>query len=119
MKGTENGWEQTPRIRLSLLGYNRPSIVNRPEPSYPPPDFRYTTLYLDAKTSSLQSPLPPEPATATYQADSRSDNGVGFTFKFDTYTELCGISKAKLFMSAVDHDDMVRTPDASSKQGAD
>ncbi|KAG5747706.1 hypothetical protein H9Q70_009628 [Fusarium xylarioides] len=41
-----------------------------------------------------------------YQADSPSDNGCSFTYTFKEYTELCGISKAKVYMSTPDHDDM-------------
>jgi uncharacterized protein len=115
MKGKENGWQTTPAVRLSLLGYNRPSVVNRAEPSYPPPDFKYTTLFLDAKTSSLQAHPVLGPSTTSYQADSSSDNGVYFDLKFESYTELCGISRVKLFMSAVEHNDMVDYPAAVLK----
>ncbi|PPJ52986.1 hypothetical protein CBER1_11097 [Cercospora berteroae] len=106
MKGIDNGWEKTPRIRQSMLGYNRPSVVNRPATEYPPTDFRHETLYLDAATGALTEAQVSEEANSVYQADSSTDEGSFFTHKFHEYTELCGISKVKLFMSTDDHNDM-------------
>lgn len=114
MKGVQNDWEETPQIRLSLLGYNRPSVVNRVEPSYPPPDFQYKTLYLDSATNSLVSTPALETTSSSYQADAPADDGLHFTLKFNTYTELCGVSKVKLFMSTMEHEDMVGVPDIPS-----
>ncbi|GIZ45817.1 hypothetical protein CKM354_000896800 [Cercospora kikuchii] len=106
MKGIDNGWEKTPRIRQSMLGHNRPSVVNRPATEYPPSDFRYETLYLDAATGTLTGAQVSEEANSGYQADSSTDEGCFFTHTFHEYTELCGISKVKLFMSTDDHNDM-------------
>lgn len=107
MRGIDNGWEKTPKVRLSLLGYNRPSIINRPEHYYPPSNFQYTTLYLDAATAALASTPPHEESVVAYQADSPTDPGTSFTYNFASYTELCGFSKLTLFASTVEHDDMV------------
>jgi uncharacterized protein len=66
----------------------------------------YDTLYLNSASGKLQ-PNPPEAeAVASYQSDSWEDDGVYFTHTFDKYTELCGFSKAKLFMSCQELDDM-------------
>lgn len=113
MRGVDNDWEQTPQIRLSLLGYNRPAVVNRPEPSYPPPDFKNTTLYLDGANGSLRDTRSNETESVRYQADDRTHEGQYFTYTFQEYTELCGVSKVKLFMSAAEHDDMVRPSEVS------
>ncbi|GME44511.1 hypothetical protein GTA08_BOTSDO06067 [Neofusicoccum parvum] len=106
LKGIENGWEATPRIRLSLLGYNRPNVINRATPTYPPPNFAPTRLYLDATYDTLSRRAPAAPGTATYDAEQRAGRGVRFAHRFDTRTELCGLSRATLFMSTPDHDDM-------------
>lgn len=107
--GTLNEWEFTPRIRLSLLGYNLPNVVNRPVESYPPPNFEFIDLYLDASSEKL-SPTPAnKQASAKYFAESKGDREcdfVGFVHYFDKYTELCGFSRVELFMSTPDHDDM-------------
>lgn len=108
----DNGWEKTPKVRQSMLGYNRPSVINRPASEYPPVDFHYHTFFLDAKTRTLSKSKPNASSSAEYHAESQTDDGLSFSYKFDRYTELCGISKATLYMSTDDHNDMVssRTP---------
>ncbi|EOD49350.1 putative x-pro dipeptidyl-peptidase c-terminal non-catalytic domain-containing protein [Neofusicoccum parvum UCRNP2] len=106
LKGIDNGWEATPRIRLSLLGYNRPNVIDRATPTYPPPNFAPTRLYLDATHDTLSRRAPAAPGTATYDAEQRAGRGVRFAHRFDARTELCGLSRATLFMSTPDHDDM-------------
>jgi uncharacterized protein len=112
MLGKDNGWEKTPRLRLSLLGYNRPSDVNRIVTSYPPSEFSYLKLYLNASSSQLQEHAPQGEDAVSYDASLpydttlRAHRGIGFTYKFTKYTELCGFSRVKLFMSTPDADDM-------------
>jgi uncharacterized protein len=107
LKGEQNGWEETPQIRLSLLGFNRPTVVNRPVSSYPPPEFKYTPFYLDATQNRLSKQPEPGESSAHYDAQQKGEAaGCHFTHTFDRYTELCGFSKVKLFMSTPDHDDM-------------
>ncbi|KAI4934951.1 hypothetical protein J4E86_011393 [Alternaria arbusti] len=106
MLDKDNGWESTPRVRYSLLGYNRPTIINVPSDQYPPAKFKYETLFLDATTGSLGPHKPSKEGLVGYQADSPSDNGCWFVHTFEEYTELCGISKAKVYMSTPDDDDM-------------
>ena len=109
MRDCDNGWDGTPKIRQSMLGYNRPSVVNRPASEYPPADFQYKSFFLDAANKTLTKTRPLSTNSIEYHAESRVDEGVFFVHKFDSYTELCGISKATLHMSTVDHDDMVRS----------
>ena len=113
LKGdTKNGWEKTPRIRSSLLGYNRPNIVNRPIAAYGPPLFNPTTFFLDADRGLLQPTSPERHAVVEYNAELRNDQkmeklvGLRFVHTFSEYTELCGWSKATLYMSTKDSDDM-------------
>ncbi|KAH6711707.1 Alpha/Beta hydrolase protein [Leptodontidium sp. MPI-SDFR-AT-0119] len=93
-------------VRVSLLRYNRPAIVHRPEDNYPPSRTQYHTLYLDSGNGSLSYECPKTPATASYTADSWDDEGSHFTYTFSKYTEILGPSKVKLFMSTKDKDDM-------------
>jgi uncharacterized protein len=75
--------------------------------SYPPPDFEFQLFYLDALTRSLSRTLSQRESVVDYDAQQNSEEaGTFFTYKFDKYTELCGFSKVKLFMSTPDHDDM-------------
>jgi predicted acyl esterase len=107
MLGIDNGWEKTPKIRCSMLGYNRPSVINRPASEYPPADFTYETLFLDANTGKLSDRQPSDEGIVEYQADLRSDDGCKFVYTVEKYTELFGISKLKVWMSTDDHNDMV------------
>ncbi|KAH6629745.1 Alpha/Beta hydrolase protein [Boeremia exigua] len=103
----ENGWENTPKVRLSLLRFgDRLPIVERPEDDYPPARTQYHTMYLDAGKRSLSYSTPEQATSASYIADQWEDQGVQFTYTFDKYTELVGPSKVKLFMSTNDNDDM-------------
>lgn len=57
-KGIDNGWEaETPRIRLSLLGFEdspAATILERAEKQYPPAGVEMQTLYLDARDRGLK-----------------------------------------------------------------
>ncbi|ETS85194.1 hypothetical protein PFICI_03219 [Pestalotiopsis fici W106-1] len=104
--GTDNGWESTPKIRLSLLRYNGPPVSFRAEDNYPPKRTKYETFFLDGTSSKLTADAPSTDVITTYQSDSWEDDGAHFSWTFSRYTELCGFSKAKLFMSCDDFDDM-------------
>lgn len=104
--GKNNGWEFTPKVRLSLLRFNGPPISFRAEDSFPPSRTQYKTLFLDAAIKSLEPESPAQDSSISYQSDSWDDDGVQFTWVFSQYTEICGFSKAKLFMSCNDLDDL-------------
>ncbi|KAL2205684.1 alpha/beta-hydrolase [Sarocladium strictum] len=108
LKNEDNGWESTPQIRLSLLGFNRPTVVNRPVAAYPPPEFEFKQFYLDASAANLSQQPVIQDSSVDYDAEfaNAEEAGSHFTYTFDQYTELCGFSKVKLFMSTPDHDDM-------------
>lgn len=108
-------------MRHCLLGFNGASVVDRAETTYPPPDVKHTTLFLDCKNGTLQQDqAPAETQSTQYRSDSWDDDGAHFVYKFDTYTELVGYSKVKLYMSCSEADDMdvyviVRKLDASGR----
>ncbi|KAF2851296.1 alpha/beta-hydrolase [Plenodomus tracheiphilus IPT5] len=102
-----NGWENTPKVRVSLLRFgSRPPITHRTEDNYPPSRTEYHTLYLDSSQGSLSYQKPKGHTTASYIADKWEDDGTHFTYTFEKYTEIIGPSKVKLFMSTDDNDDM-------------
>jgi predicted acyl esterase len=110
LKNEDNGWDNIPRMRLSLLGYNRPSVVNRPISAYPPENFKWKTMFLDGRTKKLQARPQFNEEVLSYDANAvwsyPPEQFVGFTHTFDKYTELCGFAKAELFMSTPDYNDM-------------
>ncbi|KIW63982.1 hypothetical protein PV04_08942 [Phialophora macrospora] len=102
-----NDWESTPKVRHSLLGFDRACVVNRPEPVYPPSYVQHRTFFLDGQAATMsEGAAPSETASTSYDSDSWDDDGAHFTHTFDTYTELIGYCQATLYMSCADTDDM-------------
>lgn len=97
--GKDNGWEITPKVRLSLLRYNKAPISFRAEDRYPPSRMEYKTFYLNAAkesggiAGSLQTEMPAEVVSTSYQSDMWEDDGAYFTLKFTQPTELIGSSQ--------------------------
>jgi uncharacterized protein len=105
LKGIHNGWEFTPKVRVSVLDPGGKDVVNRPEEDWPLPQTSYEKLYLDATTMRLSpAPLAAESA-ARYQADDRQGRAV-FTYRFATDTELIGYPKMHLWVEAEGNDDV-------------
>jgi hypothetical protein len=103
LKGIDNGWEQTPPVRYSVLDLEGGDIVNRPAPYFPPPGVTSTPLYLDSATSSLTAGLPGTEAAAEYDAE---EGRTEFTVVFDEQTEIIGYPEIKLWVAADGYDDM-------------
>lgn len=125
LKGAQNGWERTPRVRLSVLDPGGTDVVDRAEEDFPPPRTEYRRLYLDAVGGGSAvaggvkgrraapivagGVLSPEPSTeervAAYPGDSDYGCAV-FTHTFDRDTELVGYPALRLWVEARDADDM-------------
>nr|WP_237330978.1 CocE/NonD family hydrolase [Streptomyces sp. BA2] len=58
LKGEDNGWEQTPRVRYSLLDLQGGDRVNVPADQFPPADVTSTKYYLDGRTRTLRTGAP-------------------------------------------------------------
>ncbi|KAJ5758395.1 Alpha/Beta hydrolase protein, partial [Penicillium odoratum] len=111
-KGIENGWEQTPRARISILRFNQSPMVNLPFSNWPPPNVNYETYYLTdangltpdlAKVASGSISYPSD--APALQMDKDTDEAI-FSFTFPQKSTLVGPSKAILFMSCPDNDDL-------------
>ncbi|KAH8900666.1 alpha/beta-hydrolase [Thozetella sp. PMI_491] len=121
LKGVNNGWEKTPRVRMAVLrfGNKEPqSYENVVEQDFPLPRTEYRQLYLGNEGRLTTEPPAEQGSCISY--NSESDNSVGFTYTFETTTRLIGLPKAVLYMSCPDHDDMdiyvmIEKLDVSSK----
>ena len=104
LKDARNGWQETPRVRLSILDPGGTDQVNRPELEWPLSRTHYEKLYLDAsqKTFSL-GPVFDE-ASVSYKADDNQSNTV-FTIKFDSEIEFTGYASLHLWVAASEADD--------------
>lgn len=79
-KGIQNGWENdTPRVRLSLLGYDGSyarTVVERPELQWPPARQHTRRYYLDAASQSLVTTKPDTPSSVAHEGHSLTDSSV-------------------------------------------
>lgn len=105
LKGIDNGWEQTPRVRLSVLNPGGTDIVDRAEEDFPLARTQYHKLYLSAADSALLTSLPADQAVSEYQSDS-ARHEVTYRYRMERPTEITGYMKLHLWVSAPDHDDM-------------
>lgn len=105
LKGIDNGWEQTPRVRLSVLNPGGTDIVGRAEEDFPLARTQYHKLYLSAADSALLTSLPADQAVSEYQSDS-ARHEVTYRYRMERSTEITGYMKLHLWVSAPDHDDM-------------
>lgn len=125
LKGIDNGWEDTPRVRLSLLDPMGPDVVDFAVEDFPIPGTEYRKLYLDAEAKSLSyEPQSREnsasyhcreltteavdPFSKTYYTEvvKEGDGLTQFRITFKEDMTLCGYFLAHLFMSTDESNDM-------------
>lgn len=105
LKGIDNGWENTPKVRLSVLNPGGQDIVGRDENEFPLARTKYRKLYLSATDSTLLATLPTDTATNAYL--STADNAkITYRYRMEQPTEITGYMKLHLWVSAPDNDDM-------------
>jgi uncharacterized protein len=105
LKGENNGWERTPRVRYSVLDLEGADRLNQAANEFPPQGVTYTKHYLDGRLRTLSAEPPAEGATAGYDSESSSAS-VSFAIRFDEETTMVGYPKARLWVEAEDADDM-------------
>lgn len=105
LKGVNNGWEHTPRVRYALFDMEGGDQLNLPATQFPPQDVKYTKYYLEGRTRTLVSGVPAEASKAIY--DTETDTGlVSFITRFSRKTVLVGYPKIHLWVEADGADDM-------------
>ena len=105
LKGVQNGWRETPRVRYALLDLQGGDRVHLPAEAFPPEDVTYTKYYLDGRSRRLSLAAPADAAMAVYSAEA--DPGLAsFIVRFDAETILLGYPKVRLWVEAKGSDDM-------------
>lgn len=105
LKGEDNGWETTPRVRYSVLDLEGGDELGIAADSFPPSETTSTKHYLDASTRTLTTEPPAQAATVSYDVSSNPD-AVSFLVRFDRETWMVGYPKAHLWVEARGADDM-------------
>lgn len=105
LKDMNNGWESTPRVRLSVCDAGHEMPPRRAESVFPPASVQNTCLYLDAADNSLSMNRGYEVHSVSYSSDDERSS-VSFVHTFEHDTELTGYMSLHLWAAAADHDDM-------------
>ncbi|WP_216896754.1 CocE/NonD family hydrolase [Nocardia alni] len=105
LKGIDNDWPATPRVRYSLLDLVEDNLTGLPATSFPPPGVRDTWYHLDADSRAV-APAPTE-APGVVRYDGTDENGrAEFTLTVTEQTQLAGHPVARLWVEAENADDM-------------
>ncbi|MCA1226650.1 CocE/NonD family hydrolase [Saccharopolyspora sp. 6M] len=105
LKGADNGWERTPRVRYSVLDLEGGDRVNLPAEQFPPADVVPTKYYLDSRSRALTTEAPSSEAAVEYDVESKPGS-VSFLIRFEEETALVGYPEARLRVEAKGADDM-------------
>jgi predicted acyl esterase len=105
LKGIDNDWEETPKVRLSVLDPGGTDDVDRVEKNFPPDRCEYQKLYLDAETGILRPNQVSRETSTRYKADDGKGKAL-FTMSFDKETELIGYMKLLLWVEGKNTDDI-------------
>ncbi|MGI4881078.1 MAG: CocE/NonD family hydrolase [Janthinobacterium lividum] len=103
LKGEDNGFEQRRRVRLEVRRTKEEFEV-RSEDNWPVNGVEFSPRYLDAERGSLLSQAPVEPQSRLDDAEAKAT--VDFDLVFDEPIEVTGPMVLKLWISALDADDL-------------
>jgi hypothetical protein len=104
LKGVENEWLATPRVRLEVRECFYEGDV-RAEQEWPLARTQYRPLYLDGPSGRLVPKALSKEGAVSY-ATVAPESEASFTITFDEDTELTGHTKARLWLSSDAGDDM-------------
>ena len=104
LRGVDNGWQHTPRVRYAVLDLQGGDRINVPAGAFPPEDVVDVTYYLDAGAGTLSAKVP---AAATASYDSQSQEGrASFTIRLEEPAEFVCYPKLRLWVEADGSDDL-------------
>lgn len=106
LKGINNGWENTPKVRMSVLNPGHEDIIDRPEPDFPPQSQHAAVYYLHNDNGSLALSAQPQAEESEVSYEVSNLDGVRFHINVDKDTEFIGRSSLRLWVEAQGNDDM-------------
>jgi predicted acyl esterase len=105
LKGEDNGWENTPRVRYSIHDFEGEDLVNQPAGEFPPKEVVLQKYYLNGRLRTLNLEVPSQETPVIY--DTQTDPGLAsFIVRFEKETVMVGYPKARLWVEAKGADDM-------------
>lgn len=103
LKGINNAWEKTPRVRYAILDAGGIDTLNNTSSQWPPARMQPRLLYLNSDTSLGASP---SCSAATVRYAANNSDGVTFTYTVPEDMDIIGNMKLKLWVEALYSDDM-------------
>ena len=104
LKGEDNGFEQTPPVRMAILDPGGTDQLLVPADQYPPAGVRYQKFYLNPAGTLDSTPLCKE-GSASYDAEHGACQ-VRFTMQFQEDTKVIGFPMIKFWAECAGYDDM-------------
>lgn len=104
LKGADNGWDQTPRVRLAVLDPGGMDEVDRAEADFPLPRTRYVPFFVNPQSGTLDTACPAAASSIVYDSEAAGE-AVAFRHVFDTPTEVVGHLSLVLWVEPLDADD--------------
>lgn len=105
LKGIDNGFEETPRVRLAVLDPGGVDQLCLPEDNFPPERTYYKKLYLNAETGLLDETPAQSEAVASYDSEHGACQ-VCFTYQFEHDTKIVGFPMIQFWCECEGYDDM-------------
>ncbi|CAN5163253.1 CocE/NonD family hydrolase [soil metagenome] len=115
LKGADNGWTRTPRVRICVLDPSGTDVVDRVVAAWPLLDTQPQKLFLASDGSLANGPSTSADALS-YAVDK--EGKVELRHRFATDTEITGYMKLRLWVEAQGSDDMELLASVE-KRGAD
>lgn len=103
LKGIDNGWQDTPRVRACVINAGGSDFIDVPFAEWPIPETRYEKLYLDTDCGLLSTTPPKKPSKSSYPG---VDGSTAFTFTVTDAMTLVGYMSVRLWVEAQAADDM-------------
>lgn len=106
LKGEDNGWENTPAVRLSILNPGGEDRVNVPLTQWPPAQQVMEKYFLDASDMTTRAEQPEAEAAASYSTAVKRESKITFVHQFQEDTDVVGVITFKLWTQCDGYDDM-------------
>lgn len=105
LKGQDNGFEETPRVRLTVLDPGGVDQIGLPEDNFPPSRTYYKKLYLNAQMGRLDEQPVQQEGAAAYDSEHGACQ-VRFLYQFEHDTKLVGFPMIQFWAECQGYDDM-------------
>lgn len=99
----ENDWEKTPQVRLTLFHPGGKDVIHRPEQAYPPDRMQAVPYFWNLNKMELEKKE--SDRIGFQEMDLAEGVPLHLNYTFDSYTEIVGGSRLKLWIECLDRRD--------------